>query len=109
GRSALTMTPCTAATVPIAPSVAGHRSSRATVVVTASGGGRYDAPWAIAARIWKNLSEPMVPMSSAIAASLINILLRIAFLLRGSAARIHMVEICLLQARVHRLREAFEV
>ena len=39
GKSALTVTPCTAATVPIALSVAGHSSRWATIVVTASGGG----------------------------------------------------------------------
>ena len=39
GRSALTVTPWTAATVPMALSVAGHSSCRATIVVTASGGG----------------------------------------------------------------------
>ena len=39
GRSALTVTPCTAAIVPIALSVAGHSSCFATIVVTASGGG----------------------------------------------------------------------
>ena len=48
GRSALTVTPCTAATVPIALSVAGHSSSAATIVVTASGGGWNAAPCAIA-------------------------------------------------------------
>jgi hypothetical protein len=39
GRSALTVTPCTAAMVPIAFSVDGHSSCAATIVVTASGGG----------------------------------------------------------------------
>ena len=39
GKSALTVTPCTAAIVPIALSVAGHSSAAATIVVTASGGG----------------------------------------------------------------------
>ena len=44
GRSALTVTPCTAATVPIAFSVAFHASGFATTVVTASGGGCSSAP-----------------------------------------------------------------
>ena len=39
GRSALTVTPCTAAIVPMTFSVAGHSSCCATMVVTASGGG----------------------------------------------------------------------
>ena len=39
GRSALTVTPWTAAAVPMAFSVAGQYSFRATMVVTASGGG----------------------------------------------------------------------
>ena len=39
GRSALTVTPCTAATDPMAPTVTGQSSWRATTVVTASGGG----------------------------------------------------------------------
>jgi hypothetical protein len=51
GRSALTTTPCTAVTVPIALSVEGQRASLATMVVTASGGGCQAAPAAIAARI----------------------------------------------------------
>ena len=38
-RSALTVTPRTAATVPMAATVAGHCSCFATTVVTASGGG----------------------------------------------------------------------
>ena len=37
--SALTVTPRTAASVPIALSVDGHSSCAATIVVTASGGG----------------------------------------------------------------------
>jgi len=55
GRSALTVTPWTATTVPIGRSVAGQRSRLATIVVTASGGGCHDAPWAIAALICRNL------------------------------------------------------
>ncbi len=47
-RSALTVTPCTDATVPIAPSVSGHVTSVATIVVTASGGIWNAAPSAIA-------------------------------------------------------------
>ncbi len=39
GESALTVTPWTAVTVPMAFTVAGHSSCRATVVVTVSGGG----------------------------------------------------------------------
>ena len=39
GRSALTVTPRTAAIVPMASSVAGHSACSATMVVTASGGG----------------------------------------------------------------------
>ncbi len=39
GRSALTVTPCTAAIVPMALNVAGQSSCCATMVVTASGGG----------------------------------------------------------------------
>ena len=48
GRSALTVTPWTAATVPMALSVAGHVVPVATIVVTASGGGWNAAPSAIA-------------------------------------------------------------
>ena len=39
GRSALTVTPWTAAIVPITLRAAGQRSCCATIVVTASGGG----------------------------------------------------------------------
>ena len=39
GRSALTVTPCAAATVPIAFSVVFHDAGWTTTVVTASGGG----------------------------------------------------------------------
>ena len=48
GRSALTVTPRTAATVPIAVNVDGQSSWLATIVVTASGGGWNAAPCAIA-------------------------------------------------------------
>ena len=39
GRSALMVTPCTAAVVPMTGSVSGQGSAPATMVVTASGGG----------------------------------------------------------------------
>ena len=58
GRSALTVTPCTAATVPIALSVAGHSACCATMVVTASGGGWNAAPWAMAVWICWNFTKP---------------------------------------------------
>ena len=58
GRSALTVTPCTAAIVPIALSVAGHVSCCATMVVTASGGGWNAAPCAIAVWICWNFTNP---------------------------------------------------
>ena len=48
GRSALTVTPCTAAIVPIAFNVAGQSPAAATIVVTASGGGWNAAAWPIA-------------------------------------------------------------
>ena len=58
GRSALTVTPCTAAAVPIALNVAGHSSCSATMVVTASGGGWNAAPCAIAVWICWNFTKP---------------------------------------------------
>src|SRR5687768_11691974 len=58
GRSALTVTPCTAAIVPIAFNVAGHSSCCATTVVTASGGGWKAAPCAMAVWICWNLTKP---------------------------------------------------
>jgi hypothetical protein len=51
GRSALTVTPCTAVTLPMAGSVAGQCSSFAIVVVTASGGGWNEAACAMPAWI----------------------------------------------------------
>src|SRR5258706_6588394 len=51
------------------------------MVVTASGGGCHEAPWAIAARIWKNFSDPIAAMKTTIAASMIAILL---FTIRSS-------------------------
>ncbi len=39
GRSALTVTPCTAAVVPMTGSVSAQGSALTTIVVTASGGG----------------------------------------------------------------------
>ena len=47
-KSALTRTPCTAATEPITLSVCGHSDCSTTIVVTASGGGWNAAPCAIA-------------------------------------------------------------
>src|SRR5688500_6785645 len=58
GRSALTVTPCTAAIVPIAFNVAGHSSCCATTGVTASGGGWKAAPCAMAVWICWNLTKP---------------------------------------------------
>jgi len=49
GRSALTVTPCTAAMVPITLKVEGHFSCLTTIVVTATGGTWKAAPAAIAA------------------------------------------------------------
>jgi hypothetical protein len=51
GRSALTITPWTASTLPMAVSDVAHSTSLALIVVTASGGGCQPAPWAMAARI----------------------------------------------------------
>src|SRR5206468_4925456 len=70
GRSALTVTPCAGATVPIVFSVAGHTSCRATRVVTASGGGWNDAAWAAAPWIWWNFTEPMATTKAAIPATI---------------------------------------
>src|SRR5262245_56195637 len=70
GRSALRVTPCTAATVPIVLCEAGQRASPATTVVTASGGGCQLAPCAIAAWIWKNFTAPIATMNKPIADSM---------------------------------------
>jgi hypothetical protein len=48
GTSALTVTPCTATTLPIARRLDSHSASRATIVATAVGGGRKDVDMAIA-------------------------------------------------------------
>ena len=58
GRSALTVTPCTAAVVPMTASVSGHSSGCATIVVTASGGGWNPAAWLAAAWNCWNLTNP---------------------------------------------------
>ena len=69
GRSALTVTPCTASAVPIALTLEGQRSRRATIVVTASGGGCHDAPCAMAVRICWNFTKPRPTTSNSIDAS----------------------------------------
>src|SRR5687768_158249 len=70
GRSALTVTPCTAAIVPIALNVAGHSSCCATTVVTASGGGWKAAPCAIAVWICWNLTTPSPATITSVAVSI---------------------------------------
>ena len=62
GRSAATVTPCTAATLPMASSVSGHASRRATTVVTASGGGVQSCDIAVL------ICEYLKPASTAITA-----------------------------------------
>src|SRR5258708_4565188 len=69
GRSALTVTPCTAATEPTALNDEDQCSVLVTMVVTASGGGCHDMPWAIAAWIWKNFTRPMPTMNTSNTAS----------------------------------------
>ena len=71
------MTPWTAATVPMAESDAGQSSWRATMVVTASGGGWKDAACAAAVWICRNFSVPSTATSAAMPASMMNILLAI--------------------------------
>ena len=66
GRSALTVTPCTATAVPIASSVDGHCSRRDTVVVTASGGGWKEEACAIAVWTCLNFTIPIKAMNAAI-------------------------------------------
>jgi hypothetical protein len=66
GRSALTVTPCTATTEATDRRVSGHSCSSATTVVTASGGGWNDAPCAMAALIWKNFVAPRPTISTII-------------------------------------------
>src|SRR6266508_2615251 len=67
GRSALTVTPCTAATVPISARFAGHCSCRATIVVTASGGGWKDECSLMAFLTWPYFTAPMAVMKTAMA------------------------------------------
>src|SRR5687768_1464763 len=70
GRSALTVTPFTASTVPIAFRVVDHVSCFATTVVTASGGGAQLCD--IAALIWKYLNPPIAPTNTTTPASISN-------------------------------------
>ena len=70
GRSALTVTPCTAAAVPMTFRVAGHFSCFATIVVTAVGGGWKPAPCATAVLICLNFTKPRPPSSVAATASI---------------------------------------
>ena len=84
GRSALTVTPWTATTDPIALSDEDQCSTCATVVVTASGGGCQEAPCAIAALIWKNFTVPMQAMTATSAASV----MIIRFLMRRLLYRV---------------------
>ena len=65
GRSAVTVTPCAAATVPMACRVAGQWSCRATNVVTVSGGIWKDAAWAAEVWICRNFTVPRVAMTAA--------------------------------------------
>src|SRR2546426_2217099 len=51
-------------------SAAGQCSSRATIVVTASGGGRQDIPCAMAVRICRNFTKPIASTKTIIAASI---------------------------------------
>src|SRR5207253_8468900 len=68
GRSALMVTPCTAATVPIAFSVVFHDSGFAMTVVTASGGACQLCD--MAALICMNLKPPTIAMKAMTAASM---------------------------------------
>ena len=70
GRSAATVTPCTAAVVPITGSVSGHGSARATIVVTASGGGWKAAACATAVWICWNLTAPRPPITTAVSTNI---------------------------------------
>ena len=70
GRSALTVTPWTATTVPMAERACGHVSVRATMVVTASGGGWNEAAWAMPVWICRNFTVPTVPTKTAITVSI---------------------------------------
>ncbi len=69
GRSALTVTPRTAWTVPMAPRVAGHSRRAALMVVTASGGGWKDDAWAAEAWICRIFTAPRTPTPPATAMS----------------------------------------
>src|ERR1041385_6802673 len=69
-RSALTVTPRTAATVPITFNVDGHCSCAATMVVTASGGGWNAAPWAMVVWICLNFTKPSAPTNSSVKVSI---------------------------------------
>jgi hypothetical protein len=70
GRSALTVTPCTAATEPMAFQVAGHSSRFATTVVTASGGGWNEACCFMPAWICRALTAAIAAMRTAVATSI---------------------------------------
>src|SRR3954454_15299480 len=65
GWSALTLTPWTAVAVPIDFTVDDHTSCRATVVVTASGGGLNAAPCAMAPFTWWALYAASAPTKAA--------------------------------------------
>ena len=85
GRSALTVTPRTACTVPIAARLAGHGSCRALIVVTASGGGRKEDACAIAAWICRVLTAPRMPTTPTTAISISQVRLLIETSLRFAA------------------------
>ena len=73
GRSALTTTPCTASTDPIADCIAGHSVGFATTVVTASGGILKAACCAMPFLICPYLTIPIVKTKTTIATSTRNI------------------------------------
>src|SRR5882762_7557056 len=70
GRSALTVTPCTATAVPITFKVADQVSCLATTVVTAVGGGWKLPPFAIAVCICLNFTKPRLVINSPATASI---------------------------------------
>src|SRR3989442_1131591 len=72
GRSALTMTPFTAATLPMAPRVPCHCSCFTITVVTASGGGRYP-PCPIEVLMPRYFTKPTIPMNPATASNMMTI------------------------------------
>src|ERR1043165_9037567 len=76
GRSALTVTPCTAATVPMALSVVFHDAGWAMTVVTASGGAAQLCD--IAFLICRNLKPPTAAMNATTTASMRSMRLAIA-------------------------------